>query len=128
MAETEVKIKSICKYNGHSIKTNRAVDLALKFGYDEMVNYIQAIQMLNNNITIKVKIGDQQGEEIGTFMIKEIKIDGDGEGMIKFNSQMDFINANAMNKLAQGESFKVMLDAKIEVEEPAEEEENWDDD
>lgn len=125
--EKEVKLKAVCKYNGHSFKTNKSVDLSLKFGYDELTNYIQAIQMLNENITMKVKVGDNQGKEIGTFMIKEIKIDGDGEGTIKLNSSIDFVDANAINSIVIGETFRVMLEAKIEVEEtPTENEEAWD--
>lgn len=125
--EKEVKLKSVCKYNGHSFKTNKSVDLSLKFGYDELTNYIQAIQMLNENITMKVKVGDNQGKEIGTFMIKEIKIDGDGEGTIKLNSSIDFVDANAINSIVIGETFRVMLEAKIDVEEEqTENEEAWD--
>lgn len=124
--EKEIKIKSIGKYAGHSIKANRSIDLTLKFGYDEMTNYILVLQMLNENIALKVKIGDEKGKEIGMFMIGNLSIDGDGEGTLRLKSHIDHVNANEINTLAIGDKFRIMLEAKIDVEEVSEEEaENW---
>lgn len=110
-----VKVKAIAKYNGHSIKNNKSVDLSLVFGYDEMSNYIQLIQMLNENIDIKVKIGDSKPIGIGMFMIRDIKIDHDGQGVIKFNSLLDHVEPDEINTLV-GETFTVLFKATIEGE------------
>lgn len=117
--EKEVKIKSVCKYNGHNVKASKVVDLSLKFNYDELVNYVQTIQMLNENITVKVMV-DGKGFKLGTFLIKEIKIDGDGEGTIKMASSMDHIDAAAINSIVISEAFRVMFEATISSDEQEE--------
>jgi hypothetical protein len=115
MAEQIIKFKAIGDYNGHSVKTNKAVDLGFKFPYDEMTNYIKLIQLLNENVEIAVKMGDEKPMKLGTFMIKNIGIDHDGQGTVKFNSQLDFVEADALNKLV-GERFNIMFKAVIDVE------------
>lgn len=111
----ELKTKSLAKYNGHSFKQNKAVDLGLKFSYEELPNYIKLIQFLNENITIKVKRPDKEGQILGTFMVKEIKIDHDGEGQVKFNSMLDFVEADEINTLVGDELFKVAFKATTEA-------------
>lgn len=111
----ELKTRSLAKYNGHSIKTNKAVDLVLKFSYEELPNYIKLIQFLNENVTITIKRGDQKPQRLGTFMVKEIKIDHDGEGILKFNSMMDHIEADELNTLVGEDIFKVMFEATTEA-------------
>lgn len=121
--EKVIKIKAIGDYAGHSIKTNKAVDLTIKFPYDEMVNYIKLIQLLNENVDVAVKIGDNKPAKIGSFMIKSIGIDHDGQGTIKFNSQLDYIEANTINTLV-GERFTVLFKAEVDVESEEENEED----
>ncbi len=111
----ELKTRSLAKYNGHSIKTNKAVDLGLKFSYEELTNYIKLIQFLNENVTITIKRGDQKPQRLGTFMVKEIKIDHDGEGILKFNSMMDHIEPDELNTLVGEDLFKVMFEATTEA-------------
>lgn len=111
----ELKTRSLAKYNGHSIKTNKAVDLTLKFSYEELPNYIKLIQFLNENVTVTIKRGDNKPQKLGTFMVKEIKIDHDGEGQIKFNSMMDYIEPDELNTLVGEDIFKVMFEATTEA-------------
>ncbi len=129
--EKEIKIKSICSYNGHVVNPNKAVTISFKFRYDELVNYLQSVQMLNENINIIIKLGDKKPMKIGMFMIKGLVIDGDGEAVIKFNSQLDFVESTSINEVAafgKDEQFKIMLEAKIEIEEDEKtsDDESWD--
>jgi len=117
----KVDIKTVCKYNGHSIKANEAVDLSLKFGYDQLVNYIQLVQLLNENINIISKIGDSKPIKLGIYTLKEVKIDNDGEAVIKFNSTLSYVEADNLNKLA-GEMLKVRFKADVEIENDGEDE------
>lgn len=127
--EKEVKIKLVGKYNGHSVKPTRVVDLALKLPYDELATYIQSVQMLNENVTLIVRLPDSKPVEVGTFMIGELKIASDGEGNLRLKSNMDSVNANVLNDMAIDDPFNVLLRAKIEIEEedPEEDAEDWDD-
>lgn len=113
MAE-KVKVKAVGKYDGHSIKANKTVDLKLKFAYDELVNYIQLIQLLNENIIIKVKQSGRKSMNLGTFMVKQIKVDNDGEGKLTFNSMMDYAEVNNINNLVNDELFKIIFEAEVE--------------
>ena len=114
--EQELKVKGIAKYNGHNVKVNKSIDLGLKFTYDELKNYIKLIQLLNENVKIKVKIGSNETKMLGTFMIKEIKIDHDGEGVIKFNSMIDYAELNEITSLIGIEQFKVLFSANVTID------------
>jgi hypothetical protein len=70
---------------------------------------------LNENIELAVRLGDAKPFKIGTYMLKEIKVDHDGQGMIKFNSQIDFVEANELNDLV-GEKFTVLFKANVQLE------------
>lgn len=110
----KIKTRAVASYNGHNIKTNKNVDLALKFRYDELTNYIQLIQFLNEDVEIVTKVEDQPAIKLGSFRIKEIKVDGDGEGIVKFSSMIDFINPDSINSLVGTELVKVMFSAQVE--------------
>lgn len=113
----ELKAKSLASYGGHGIKTNKAVDLTLKFKYEELPNYIKLVQFLNENVTVKVK-NIEEGSEVrtlGTFMVKEIKIDHDGEGQVKFNTMVDYAEVDELNTLVGVELFRVMFTATTEA-------------
>jgi hypothetical protein len=113
--EKEVKIKLLGNYNGHNIKSNKSIDLNLKMPYDELTNYIQLVQLLNENITVYFKIGKEKPKKIGLFMIKDLKIDGDGEGKLKLNSLLDYVEISSVNNLATNteEILKFLFVAKI---------------
>jgi hypothetical protein len=115
-----VKIKFEGQYINHDVKANKAVNVQFKMPYSELSQYIQTIQMLNENVTAAVKIGaDKKPILLGTYMVHNINVDRDGEGKIKFNSQLDAVDANALNDLAMrnDEPLMVMLKANIDVEE-----------
>lgn len=110
----KVKVKAVGKYNGHSIKANKTVDLKLKFAYDELVNYIRLVQLLNENVTIKVKQSGKKSMNLGIFMVKQINVSHDGEGSLTFNSMLDYAEADKINKLANDDLFQVIFEAEIE--------------
>jgi hypothetical protein len=115
-----VKFKSVCKYNGHNIKANSSVDLNLKFAYDELTNYIKLLSLLNENIDVSVKIEDDAVQMLGVFMLKELKVDHDGESIVKFNSMIDHVEADMLNTLV-GKTFRVMFKANVEAEDEGDE-------
>lgn len=126
MAEQKlIRFKAIGTYHGHSVRNNNSVDLSFKFGYDELVNSIKLIQLLNENISISAKAGDHKPFSLGVFMIKDIKVDHDGQVVAKFNSQTDYVELDNFKYLV-GELVKLMFQAKIEIEaEEPEEREKW---
>ena len=117
----QIGVKEIVKYGGHNLSANGSVNLTLKARYSELPNSIMLMQMLNNDVTIKAKIAGQKPMKLGVFRIKEVKIDGDGESVIKFNSLSDYVEMNNLNILPLNDSdsqeFVVKMDAEIEEEE-----------
>ena len=116
-----VKIKTVASYGGHNVNQAGSVSLKLVFSYDTITKYIQAIQMLNENVNLLAVINGEK-IKLGSFMINSINIDHDGAGKIKFNSQLDYVEIDNISKLINSDLFKIMLQAEIDVEENKEEE------
>ena len=120
-----VKVKEIVKYGGHNLSANGSVNLTLRASYSELTSTIQLMQMLNNDVNIKAKIPGEKVMKLGFFRIKDIRIDGDGESIIKFNGLNDYIEMDNLNLLpvkgSENEEFVVLMDAEIEIEEEGEE-------
>lgn len=112
-----IKIKSVCSYNGHSLKANGNVNFSLKAKYDQLVNTIGLTQLLNNDVNIVVKRPDQKPNKLGSFRINGIKIDHDGESVISLNSMNDFVEVDELNSIVTTDPFQVMFSAEIELEE-----------
>lgn len=121
----EVKVKEVVKYDGHNVSANGSVNFNLKAGYSELINTIQAMQMLNNDVTIKAKVPGKKAMKLGIFRIKQIVIDGDGESKLKFNGLNDYIEMYNLNLLPlsteENKEFTIMMEADVEVEEGGEE-------
>lgn len=119
-----LKVKEVVKYGGHSLSANGKVNFTLKANYSELTNSIQLMQMLNNDVTIKAKIPGSKPIKLGIFRIKEIRIDGDGESIIKFDGLSDYIEMDNLNVLPTNDSdtkeFVILCEADIEEEEERE--------
>ena len=117
---TNIKVKQVVVYGGHSLKANGAVDFTLKSAYSELVNTIQMMQMLNNDVNIKAKLPGQKAMKLGVFRIKQIIIDGDGESILKFNGLNDYIEMDNLNLLPlnndDNKEFVIMMEAEVEDE------------
>jgi hypothetical protein len=113
----EQKVKAIAHYNGHAIKTNKMVDLSFKFDANEIMNCIKLIPYLNYNIDIYIKIPlENKPIKIGNFMIKDFKINTNGEIIIKFFSQIDYVETTNINKTIIDEPIIVLFKTNIETE------------
>ena len=113
----EVSVKLVSMYDGHSIKQNGNVDLKLGCEYSELPNYVQLVQMLNNDINVAVKLpGDKKPIKIGMFRLKQLNVSHDGSAKISFSSTNDFVEVNELNRLVTDERFAVRCDSKIEID------------
>ena len=52
---TNIKVKEVVVYGGHSMSANGSVNLTLKAQYSELPNSIRMMQLLNNDVDIKAK-------------------------------------------------------------------------
>lgn len=115
-----VKVKEVVKYNGHSLSVNGSVNLSFKAMYGELTNTIKIMRMLNNDIIIAAKVGKKK-LKLGMFRIKDIRIAGDGESIIKLNGLNDYVEMDNLNELPLRDSdlqeFPILMSAEIEKEE-----------
>lgn len=119
----KVEVKAVAEYAGHNITANGSIDLNVKCNYGELTNYIQLVQMLNNDIKVGIKIEDRKPFTIGTFRLKQLRIDHDGMANIKLNSITDFVEVGRVNELIGAGLFKIMFKAEVMLESNEEEEE-----
>lgn len=117
-----IKVKQVVTYGGHTLSANGSVNFTLKAKYPELVNTIQLMQMLNNDVIIRARIPGQKPMKLGSFRIKSINIEGDGDSVIKFNGLNDYIEMDNLNTLPTNpgrntEEFTVLMQAEIEEEE-----------
>lgn len=115
-----IKVKEVVKYDGHSLSANGSVNFNLKAAYSELTNTISLMQMLNNDVNIKAKVPGGKPMKLGSFRVKQIVIDGDGESKIKFNGLNDYIEMDNLNLLPlnsdENKEFLVLMEAEIEEE------------
>ena len=123
----KIKVKEIVSYKGHSISANGAVNFTVKAMYSQLTNTIKLMQLLNNDVIIKAKLPEEKPMKLGSFRIKQITVDGDGESSIKFNGVVDYIEVDNLNLLplnnSESKEFTVLFESDIEIEEDAGEEE-----
>lgn len=118
---TNVKVKEVVVYGGHSMSANGSVNLTLKAQYSELPNSIRMMQLLNNDVDIKAKAPGSKAMRLGVFRVKQIVVDGDGESVLKFNGLSDCIEMDNLNVLPlntdDNNEFVVLMMANIEDEE-----------
>ena len=116
----EIKIKEVVQYKGHNLSANGSVNLSLKAMYSELTNTIKLMQLLNNDISIKAKLPGSKPMNLGSFRLKQITIDDDGESTIRFNGLNDFIEMDNLNLLPMNnedtKEFVIMFESNVEVE------------
>jgi hypothetical protein len=113
---SKIMVKAVVTYKGHSVSANGAVNLSMKAKYEELINSMQLLQMLNNDVAIVAKLPDSSPSKLGMFRIKNVTFDGDGESVIKFDSISDYVDLEAIGKLIGSELFQVKFGAEIQEE------------
>lgn len=124
----KLKVMQVVTYGGHSLSSNGSVSLTLKAGYSELTKTIQVIQMLNEDVAVKAKLAGQKPMKLGSFKIKDIKIDGDGESVLKFAGISDYVEMDNLNLLPlaneENKLFQILLECETEAMDEGDEEEN----
>ena len=124
----KLKVMQVVTYGGHSLSSNGSVSLTLKAEYSELTKTIQVIQMLNEDVAVKAKLAGQKPMKLGSFKIKDIKIDGDGESVLKFAGISDYVEMDNLNLLPlaneENKLFQILLECETEATDEDNEEEN----
>lgn len=118
----KIKCTLEAQYDGHSIKRNGDLDLNFKLPYSELTSSLLLVQMINTNIDLIARIGTEKPVKLGTFMLKNLGIDRDGESKVRFNSEVDNIEINNFVNLTEKETIiKLKCQAMVEREEDSDE-------
>jgi len=113
----KVSIKEIASYKGHSVKANGNIDITFSAMYGEITNSMQVLQMLNNDVKIAVKLAGEKPLKLGSFSVKSVMFDNDGESILKFTSLTDYVEMENLNAIVSQENFQIRFEAEIELEE-----------
>lgn len=111
-----VDVKGIALYGGHSIKASKVIDFTLKFEYSDLSEAVKALQMLNNDIKVEVKLVDEKPMKLGIFRIKSLNVSGDGSSKLVITSTSDFVEVDNLSNVVTDERFKIRMRADIEEE------------
>lgn len=129
MSDKQVMARIVGKFDGTNVTAKGVVDLKFKLPYDEILNYIKTLQMLNNNINVTSQIVPNPELDLGIFMIKSLNIGGDGEAKFCLTTTTVSAEMDNVNKLSSdiGANVVITLTAAIEPEDE-ELEEDWPED
>ena len=132
MTEQKVSIEEIVRYGGHNQQASGAVNVTFIADYDQLAKTIMVNQMLNNDVMITAKVESGKPFKLGSFRVKTIVIDGDGESKLKFNGLCDFIEMDSLNRLPlkteENPRVKLFMAADVEMDDVQEDADDWEDD
>ena len=117
----KISIKEFVSYKQHNVKKNGTVIVTLTAMYGEIQNSIKVLQLLNNDVKIKVKLNGEKPFDLGMFRVKDVKFDGDGESTLQFETITDFAELDNINKIITMDEFKILMESDIELENGEEE-------
>ena len=112
----KVSIKEIVSYKGHSVKANGNMDVTFTAMYGEITNSMKVLQLLNNDVKIAVRLAGEKPMKLGSFSVKSVMFDNDGESVLKFSSLTEFVEMENLNSIVSQENFQIRFEADIELE------------
>lgn len=129
MSDQRVMARIVGKFDGTSVTAKGVVDIKFKLPYDEILNYIKTLQMLNNNVIVTSQVVPNPELALGEFRIKSLNISGDGEAKFCLTTTTEFAEMDNVNKLSSdlGANVVITLTALIESEDDESEDtgEEW---
>lgn len=117
-AKMDLKVKEIVSFGGNSLTKNGSVNLSFEAGYSELASAVEALQMLNEDVSIKAKLPGEKAMQLGMFRLKQLVIDDDGCSKLKMNGLRDYVEFENINKLPlstdETSEFQILLEAEVE--------------
>lgn len=117
----KISVKTFANYEAHSVNGKGTVKLTVSIAYADLSDAVKLLQLLNNDVAVKVKIGSEKAPfKLGMFKIDKFAVDRDGNAKIVFSSLTDYVEVEALSKLISADEsvFTLRCDADVEVEAP----------
>lgn len=112
----KVTINQHVEYKGHNVKQSGAVTLTLLASYDSITESMRLLQLLNEDIGVKVKMPDKNPIFVGTFMINGVNFAKDGKSTIKLASINTAVNTESLMEMVENGRFRIQYSGNVEEE------------
>lgn len=109
--------KIVALYASHSVNKAGTVKITLKAGYDQLSQSVMLLRMIQENITVKVKLLDRKPFLLGTFKLDNLSFDKNGISTIKLSSFTEAIDSDKLADLVTMNLMQIKFEAEIEASE-----------
>ena len=115
---TKIIVKQVVKYGGHSVNRAGVVNVTFVAEYSELINTINTFQTLGEDVEIMCKCVNEKPRKLGTFKVKSITTNGDGQSKIKFEGMRDSVEMDNLNRLPlmqeEASAFNVRYESEVD--------------
>lgn len=114
-----IKVKVVASYRAHNVSKNGKVSLSFDADYSGLADVMQLMQLLNEDVDVKVKVPSTGAMKLGAFRLDKVVVFNDGASNIKLNGIDDYVELDNLNKLPRCKEpsegyFQVMFTADVE--------------
>lgn len=116
----KAEMMMVMKYVSHNVNQAGAVTLMMKSGYDQLYGAKELLKFLQSNITVKVKMLEKKPFLLGTFRLKSISFNQNGESAVKLASITDAVYMERMAEIVTMDLTQVRFEGEIDDDEESE--------
>lgn len=120
----KISVKTFANYKAHSVNGKGVVKLTVSIAYVDLSDAVKLLQLLNSDVNVRAKFGNEKPFKIGIFKIDKFAVDRDGNVKVTFNSFTDYVEMNVIVKLIteNDSTFVLGCDGEVEFEDDVKEE------
>lgn len=120
----KISVKTFANYKAHSVNGKGVVKLTVSIAYADLSDAVKLLQLLNSDVNVRTKFGNEKPIKIGTFKIDKFVVDRDGNVKLTFNSFTDYVELGTIANLITEDdaTFVLGCDGEVEIEDDVKEE------
>lgn len=120
----KISVKTFANYKAHSVNGKGVVKLTISIAYADLSDAVKLLQLLNSDVNVRAKFGNEKPIKIGTFKIDKFAVDRDGNVKLTFNSFTDYVEFDKIANLITEDdaTFVLGCDGEVEIEDDVKEE------
>ena len=120
----KISVKTFATYKAHSVNAKGVVKLTVSIAYTDLSDAVKLLQLLNGDVNVKAKFGNEKPIKIGSFQIDKFVVDRDGNVKLTFNSSTDYVELDMIANLITDDdsTFVLGCDGEVELEDDVKEE------
>lgn len=120
----KISVKTFANYKAHSVNGKGVVKLTVSIAYADLSDAVKLLQLLNSDVNVRAKFGNEKPIKIGSFKIDKFAVDRDGNVKLTFNSFTDYVELDMIANLITEDdtTFVLGCDGEVELEDDVKEE------